>query len=83
MFMPRKAEKTRAAGKAASPQAPGGGSLSSLLRAEGQAIRGRKRIAYIDTERSEDFFCMEIPERSGKTQSSYQQQGRRRNHGRI
>jgi hypothetical protein len=83
MFMPRKAEKTRAAGKAASPQAPGGGSLSSLLRAEGQAIRGRKRIACIDTERSEDFFCTEIPERSGQTRSFYQKEGRRRNYNRI
>ncbi len=59
------------------------GRQSSLLWAEGRSAGGRKRIAYIDTERSEDFFCMEIPERSGKTQSSYQQQGRRRNHGRI
>jgi hypothetical protein len=83
MFLPRKAEKGWTSVEAQSRQASSGNSLSSLLRAEGPAIRGRKRIAYIDTERSEDFFCAEIPERSGQTRSVHQQQEWRRNHGRI
>lgn len=50
-------------------------SLASLLRAEAPAARPGKRI-YIDPDKTEDFYAMEMPQRSRQTQP-------RRNHGRF
>lgn len=41
-----------------------GKTFTSLLIAEGLAKKENKRIAYIDTERGSDFYCMDIPERA-------------------
>ena len=38
--------------------------LTSLLWAEGLAAIDGKRIAFIDTERGSEFYCLDIPERT-------------------
>jgi hypothetical protein len=44
---------------------PGSGkTLTSLMWAEGLAVRDGKRIALIDTERGADFYSLDIPERT-------------------
>jgi hypothetical protein len=40
-----------------------GKTLTSLLWAEGLAALDGKRIAFIDTERGSEFYCLDIPER--------------------
>jgi hypothetical protein len=40
-----------------------GKTFTSLLWAEGLAAREGKRVAYIDTERGSEFYCVDIPER--------------------
>jgi len=70
--------------KTVSCRKPGTGTtLAELLIAEGLACGSRRRIAFIDTERNEDFYAVEIPDRSGRTQSSNKNQEQRRNNGRI
>lgn len=55
-----------------------GKTLTSLLWAEGLANRQEKRIAFIDTERDEDFYTLEIPPRSTQTKKSHPSNHRRK-----
>lgn len=41
-----------------------GKTLTSLLWAEGLAALDGRRIAFIDTERGSEFYCLDIPERT-------------------
>jgi hypothetical protein len=41
-----------------------GKTLTSLLWAEGLAALDGKRVAFIDTERGSEFYCLDIPERT-------------------
>jgi len=44
---------------------PGSGkTLTSLIWAEQLAIREGKRLAFIDTERGADYYCLDIIERT-------------------
>ena len=60
-----KAKSEQAFFKAALYGKPGSGkTLTSLLWAEGLAVRDGKRVALIDTERGSDFYLLDIPERT-------------------
>src|SRR3990172_12021819 len=44
---------------------PGSGkTLTSLIWGEELAIRERKRLAFIDTERGADYYCLDVIERT-------------------
>lgn len=44
-------------------KAGSGKTLTSLLLAEGLALRDKKRVAFVDTERGSEFYAIDIPER--------------------
>ncbi len=61
----KKAKAEQAALKIGLYGLPGSGkTFSSLLMAEGLALRAKKRIAYIDTERGTDFYALDVKERT-------------------